>query len=70
MYFRKSRNLKNYIPIDGRQVDWKFGGVKMFDLETYDGRDLYDKIEYNRKRKCKSYDNYFMGFCDNMKRIY
>lgn len=42
----------------------------MFDRELYDGRNVYDRIEYNKRRKCKNYDNFFMGFCDNMKRTY
>ena len=42
----------------------------MFDRELFDGLAVYDKIEYNRKRRCKSYENCLMGFCDNMKRRY
>ncbi len=42
----------------------------MFDREMLDGRSVYDRIEYKRKRRCKGYEIYFMGHCDNIKRMY
>jgi hypothetical protein len=44
--------------------------MEMFERELFEGREVYDRIEYNRNRKCKCYENYLMGFCDNMKRMY